>query len=85
MTQGELNPQSAGSSALQPARSIGFDEFVETTSSAVMRALEARNTTQSSAKLPFPIVIGIIYLPQGLGNVATGQIEASAGQGSTGS
>ncbi len=84
MAQEGLTPQNVSTSVSQTARSIGFDEFVETTSAAVMRAVEARSTTQSATRLPFPIVIGIIYLPQGLGNVTAGQIEATAGQGGAG-
>ena len=57
-----------------PAR-IGLDELVEAASNGVLRAVEARTIGGSSPslKLPFPIVIGIIFLPEGIGNLATRQ------------
>lgn len=57
-----------------PAR-IGLEELIEAASNGVLRAVEARKTSESSSslKLPFPIVIGIIFLPEGVGNLTVRQ------------
>ncbi len=46
----------------QKAATISFEQFTEVATAALLRALETR-------KRPFgPILIGIIYYPQGLGS-----------------
>ena len=45
----------------QKAASISFEQFTEVTTAALLRALEVR-------KLPRgPILIGIVYYPEGIG------------------
>lgn len=60
-------------SASQPSR-ISFEDFIEATSIAVLRAIAAQEGTHET--LPRrPIIIGIIYLPQemlgGIGQTAS--------------
>jgi hypothetical protein len=66
----------------QPPARIGLEELVEAASNGVLRAVEARKIGESSPslKLPFPILIGIIFLPEGWGNLAAGQPGVPASQ-----
>ncbi len=51
-------------SPIEAAR-ISLEDLVELTSKAVIRAVEARGTGE---KLPIgPIIVGIIWYPQGIG------------------
>jgi hypothetical protein len=71
----------------QPPARIGLDELIEAASNGVMRAIEARSLGESTPlrSFPFPIVIGIIYLPDGLGASVARQVSSPATQESTGS
>lgn len=63
------------------AASISFEQFTEVTTTALLRALEVR-------KRPFgPILIGIVYYPEGFGPAGRpGQVigPGAAGQGKRG-
>lgn len=56
----------------KPPISIPFDQFTESTLAAVLRAVEAQ-------KLPhLPIIIGIIWNPQGLSGVQGAAIKSES-------